>query len=231
MSRYLALIPAAGTGSRIGGDRPKQYQPLLGQPMLLHALGALCRHPRVSRTYVVLSPRDPWFRRFDWSVFGDRLAPLYCGSDTRARSVRNGLEQGEFEADDWVLVHDAARPCLSAADIDRLIDAVGDDAAGGLLALPVADTLKRSDAGGRIAATEPRERMWRAQTPQLFQHALLLRALTEAGGDAATDESSAVERLGFSPRLVQGSADNLKVTYPEDFVLAEAVIAARKAST
>lgn len=226
MSAYVALIPAAGTGTRMGDDRPKQYLPLLGRPMLFHAIARLCADARIRSVYVVLSAADRWFDAHDWSTFGARLKALRCGGASRAASVLNGLEAmaAEVGSADWVLVHDAARPCLSATLLDRLIAEVGDDPAGGLLAIPVADTLKRG-SDGRVAATEPRAGLWQAQTPQMFRHAVLVQALRSADLATITDESSAVEKLGLKPRLVAADPGNLKVTYPQDLVLAETILA------
>jgi 2-C-methyl-D-erythritol 4-phosphate cytidylyltransferase len=226
MPNYLALIPAAGTGSRIGGEMPKQYQSLQGRPMLFHALRALHRHPKIARLHLVLSPDDAWFDRHDWAECRDKLEVHRCGGDSRARSVLNGLLAlaGRAGADDWVLVHDAARPCLTTAAIDRLIGEVGGDPAGGLLAEPLADTLKRAAGDGHILRTEPRDGLWRAQTPQMFGYALLLEALQRGTLDGVTDEASAVERLGVRPKLVRSGATNLKVTYGEDLRLAEQIL-------
>lgn len=225
MSAYVALIPAAGIGTRMGDDRPKQYLPLLGRPMLFHAIARLCADARIRSVYVVLSVADRWFDAHDWSEFGARLKALRCGGASRAASVLNGLDAmaSEVAAADWVLVHDAARPCLSRAVLDRLIVEVGDDPAGGLLAIPVADTLKRG-SDGRVAATEPRASLWQAQTPQMFRHAVLVQALRSADLATVTDESSAVERLGLKPRLVAADPGNLKVTYPQDLALAETIL-------
>lgn len=229
MPNYLALIPAAGTGSRIGGDAPKQYQLLDGQPMLFHALAALHRHARLGRLHVVLSPDDAWFERFAWDAYAGKLQVHRCGGASRAQTVLNGLKAiaGEAGTDDLVLVHDAARPCLTVEAIDRLIAEVGDDAAGGLLAEPLADTLKRAGDDGRIVRTEPRDKLWRAQTPQMFGYALLVRALQRGPLEGVTDEASAVEGLGMRPRLVRGAASNLKVTYGEDLRLAEQILRSR----
>lgn len=224
--RFLALVPAAGSGSRIGGDRPKQYRDLAGRPMLWHTLARLASHPLIDTVAVVLSPDDGAFGTLDWTgVEGLRI--LKCGGETRAHSVRNGLEAlgSEVAADDWILVHDAARPCLSHEVIDRLIATLADDAVGGIAALPVADTLKRATADRCIEATVPREGLWAAQTPQMFRFGLLATAL--AGSlDGITDEASAVERLGRSPRLVEGDPANLKITYERDMAIAERWLAA-----
>ena len=225
MSKYFALIPAAGTGSRIGSPMPKQYQPINGRPMLWHALKPFNLHPGIERIFVVLSPSDTWFAQMRWDEFESRLEVLRCGAESRAGSVLSGLRAigGRVAGDDRILVHDAARPCLTLQLIDKLIAQVGDDRAGGLLAEPLADTLKRADDGGRIVRTEPRDNLWRAQTPQMFHYDVLVKALA-AAGDEVTDEASAVERLGLSPLLVKSDATNLKVTYAEDLHLAEAIL-------
>jgi 2-C-methyl-D-erythritol 4-phosphate cytidylyltransferase len=147
---------------------------------------------------------------------------LFCGGETRAESVANGLLASELEPDDWVLVHDAARPCLTQAHLAKLIAELRDDAVGGILAVPVADTLKRADAQQRIEFTEPRDRLWQAQTPQMFRAGLLAEALARCKN--VTDEASAVESLGFQPKLVEGDSSNFKVTYPQDIRLAELLL-------
>ena len=226
---YYALVPAAGSGARMGGERPKQYLPLLGQPLIRHTLAALCGIAALDAVFVVLSPGDEEWQQHDWSAFGDRLQPLFCGGASRAESVANGLRAIADCAfpDDWVLVHDAARACLSGPQVDRLIAEVGADPVGGILAVPVADTLKRAGADQRIAATVARDGLWQAQTPQMFRHGLLLEALTRC--PQVTDEASALEFLGYAPRLVQGDASNLKVTFPQDLELAAMILAKRKA--
>ncbi|MCZ7564556.1 MAG: 2-C-methyl-D-erythritol 4-phosphate cytidylyltransferase [Burkholderiales bacterium] len=224
-ARLFGLIPAAGAGVRFRGDTPKQYTPIAGQPMLVHAARALASHPAVELVFVVLAVDDRRFAELDWSALGERVAPLFCGGPRRRDSVMNGLVAMADAAnpDDWVLVHDAARPCLEAATLARMIDALAGDEVGGILAVPVADTLKRTADGARIARTEPRDGLWQAQTPQMFRHGVLMRALGATG--EVTDESAAVEALGLRPRLVHGSARNLKVTYPEDVAVAEALLA------
>lgn len=226
MPKYFALIPAAGTGARIGSATPKQYHPLNGRPMLWHALRPFHAHPRIERIFVVLGPADAWFTQLRWDPLSAKLDVLRCGGESRAQSVLNGLQAiaGKVAADDQVLVHDAARPCLTGQAIDRLIEQVGDDEAGGLLAEPLADTLKRADDGGRIVRTEPRERLWRAQTPQMFRHGVLMKALANGALEGITDEAGAVERLGLQPLLVRSGAANLKVTYAEDLRLAELIL-------
>jgi 2-C-methyl-D-erythritol 4-phosphate cytidylyltransferase len=225
---YFALLPAAGSGSRLAGERPKQYQPIAGRPMLWHSIRAVACDP-VELVFVVLSPGDEAFARADWSAFGDRVQPLYCGGATRAESVHNGLLAAMDVVDpgDWMLVHDAARPCLPASDLAALIEACRDDPVGGILAVPAADTVKRAatEAGvPRILATEDRSTLWLAQTPQMFRAGLLAEALRGADVSGLTDEASAVERLGHRPRLVAGSRDNLKVTWFEDLAIAEAIL-------
>jgi 2-C-methyl-D-erythritol 4-phosphate cytidylyltransferase len=223
-ARYFGLIPAAGSGSRFGTAVLKQYSPLAGKPMLYHSIERLLATPEVEIAFVVLAPGDAEFRRYDWSAFGSRLAPLYCGGASRRDSVLNGIVAAASLVDpnDWILVHDAARPCLGKAELRRLMDAAGRDEVGGILAIPVADTLKRADDEHRIAATEPRDGLWRAQTPQMFRHSMLLRALREA--EHVTDEASAVEALGYKPKLVEGSTKNLKVTFPADLDIADGIL-------
>jgi 2-C-methyl-D-erythritol 4-phosphate cytidylyltransferase len=225
-AKAYALIPAAGEGSRMGAARPKQYLEIAGRPMLYYALRALARDPRIEQVFVVLAPADGHYAGFDWSEFGGKLTPLYCGGRTRAASVFNGLLAAHdvITASDWVLVHDAARPCLGRIELDRLFAEIANDEAGGLLAIPVPDTLKRANRESRVAATEPRDNLWLAQTPQMFRYRLLIEALRRTDPAVATDEARAIETLGFKPRLVLGSNRNLKVTYPEDVALAELIL-------
>jgi 2-C-methyl-D-erythritol 4-phosphate cytidylyltransferase len=228
MPKHYALVPAAGSGVRFGSEIPKQYLPLAGRPVIHHALDVLCRCERIERVWAVLSPDDPWWDTHDWSILGGRLEALRCGGATRAESVVNGLAAVErvVADDDWMLVHDAVRPGLSQALLADLCEALRDDPVGGLLAVPVADTLKRADAGQRVAATEPREGLWQAQTPQMFRYGLLRRALEARR--ALTDEAGAVEAMGCRPLLVRSDASNFKVTYPADLELAEWVLRARR---
>lgn len=227
MPRFFALLPAAGVGARMGAECPKQYLPLAGHTMLWHAINAFERAAAVERTYVVLSPEDAYWDGHDWSAL-DKLKVLRCGGTTRAESVRNGLHAiaGEVAGEDWILVHDAARPCLGREMLEKLLAELATDPVGGILAAPVADTLKRQTAAGRIAETVSREGLWGAQTPQMFPHGLLLRALEHAG-TAVTDEASAVEALGLSPRLVESDMTNLKVTFPRDLEVAEWLLGRR----
>jgi 2-C-methyl-D-erythritol 4-phosphate cytidylyltransferase len=193
--------------------------------MLWHAVRAVCVPP-VQTVFVVLAPGDHTFAEYDWSAFDGRLEPLYCGGETRRDSVYNGLvaAMAEMETDDWVLVHDAARPCLPAGDLEKLVREAQDDEVGGILALPVAETVK-TGLHGRIESTAERSRLWLAQTPQMFRAGLLMQALQRA--KQVTDEAAAVEQLGLKPRLVQGSRENLKVTWPEDLAIAEGILRRR----
>jgi len=226
MARYFAVIPAAGEGARMGGDLPKQYLELAGRPLLYHAVRRVAGDPRIEQVFVVLAPGDQHYTRIDWGAFAGKIEPLYCGGETRAASVFNGLlaASDAIAASDWVLVHDAARPCLGRSDLDRLIGELGEDATGGLLALPVADTLKRANREARVMQTESRENLWQAQTPQMFRYRLLVEALRASDPAAITDEASAVEKFGLRPKLVMGDARNLKVTYPQDLELAELIL-------
>ena len=226
MSSFHALVPAAGFGARMGHEIPKQYLALAGQPMIFHALATLCACAHISTVFVVLSPDDTQFRQYDFSSLGDKLQPLYCGGATRAESVLNGVLAADIAADDWLLVHDAARPCLTLAHLQKLISALKDDAVGGLLAVPVADTLKRADAAGRVLRTESREQLWQAQTPQMFRAGLLATALQRC--QDVTDDASAIEALGLQPKLVACEPTNFKVTYPQDLLLAELLINQKK---
>jgi len=229
--RFHVLVPCAGTGSRAGTAIPKQYQVVAGQTMVMHTLQALSRVAQLSSGWVILSPEDP----FNWPsvAWPAHFRRVHCGGTNRAQSVFNGLsamrQSGLFDHD-WVLVHDAARCLITPSAVEQLIETCREDLVGGLLALPLPDTLKLQtiDAqGARVASTVPREDKWLAQTPQMFRLGALHEALAQAaknGFEGITDESSAMERQGFSPRLVPGSAQNLKITYPADFAFAEAVL-------
>jgi 2-C-methyl-D-erythritol 4-phosphate cytidylyltransferase len=226
MPQYIALVPAAGTGARMGGGTPKQYLELAGRPLLYYAVQQLASNRRIERVLVVLAPGDHHYSTIDWGPLAGRIETLYCGGAERSASVFNGLlaARDGIDGDDWVLVHDAARPCLSAAALDRLIDDIGDDETGGLLALPVADTLKRGNGADRIAATVSRESLWQAQTPQMFRYGLLVEALRRTAEEGVTDEAGAIERIGLKPKLVRGEPRNLKITYPEDLELAQLIV-------
>lgn len=226
---FYALIPAAGSGSRMGGSIEKQYMPLNSVPMIAHAMMVLAREPRLAKIFVVLSPTDKRWNNYAWQGWEERIEVLRCGGATRAETVLNGLDAiaQVCAADDWVLVHDAARPCLPDEMLGKLLDEVTDDPVGGLLAVPVADTLKRaaanSESGARAEATVPRAGLWQAQTPQMFRHGKLVEALRAAGSDM-TDEASAIEQLGLQPLLVESDSRNLKVTYPQDLELAGLIL-------
>ena len=221
--RFYALVPCAGTGTRAGTSGPKQYERIAGQPLVWHTLAAFGAVKRISRTLVVVAPGDGFFERNPTSAL-----VLPCGGPTRAQSVQNGLYElrraGATE-DDWVLVHDAARCLVTPELIDKLIDACRDDEVGGLLGHQLPDTLKREE-GGRCVETLPRDDKWLAQTPQMFRIGLLMQGL-ERAGTAVTDEAAAIEALGLKPLLVEGGAQNFKVTYPEDFTAAELVLKGR----
>ena len=223
--RYFALIPAAGVGARMAADGPKQYLSVAGKPMLRHALDAFLASARIAHTFVVVSADDA---HIDGVVPPLGVTVLRCGGATRMESVQNALRalRDQLHEDDWVLVHDAARPGLTPTLIDTLIVGVGDAPAGGLLALPVVDTVKRVGQGGAALATVPRDGLWLAQTPQMFPYQLLVRALNAAtDASAITDDASAVEALGLSPLLVAGHPRNLKVTLPADIRIAEMYLA------
>lgn len=226
---FYALIPAAGSGSRMGGAIEKQYLDLNSVPMIAHAMMVLAREPRIAKIFVVLSPTDKRWNNYAWQGWEERIEVLRCGGATRAETVLNGLDaiSRVCAADDWVLVHDAARPCLPDEMLAKLLDEAAADPVGGLLAVPVADTLKRAAAepasGTRAEATVPRAGLWQAQTPQMFRHGTLVQALRAAGSDM-TDEASAIEQLGLQPRLIESDSRNLKVTYPQDLELAGLIL-------
>ena len=222
--RYIALIPAAGVGERMGTTMPKQYAQLAGKPMLQHVMDTFSSSSLISHTFVVVSANDAYISDLSLTP---RTTILKCGGATRQASVTNGLlaMRSETEDDDWILVHDAARPGLTHDLLDKLIAFVKDDAVGGLLALPMVDTIKRSDGHGRAEMTVERSALWSAQTPQMFRHAQLLQALQQAQQQAKqiTDEASAIEAMGHRPKLVEGCARNFKVTLPQDLLLAELI--------
>lgn len=227
--RIWFLIAAAGAARRFGGPVPKPYLKIAGRTLLEHSLRTLLAVHGSAGGVVVLAPGDRRFLRLPKLL--RRRVIATAGGPTRAISVLNGLRALiTASEDDWVLVHDAARPCLARADVDALVAECRRDPVGGLLAVPVVDTVKQADEEGRSARTLPRERLWRAQTPQMFRHGRLSRALTQAleEGYAATDEASAIERLGLRPRLVEGSPLNIKVTRPADLPLAEAALRAQR---
>jgi 2-C-methyl-D-erythritol 4-phosphate cytidylyltransferase len=228
---HFVLVPAAGRGARFGSTQPKQYSAIRGRPMLEHTVAAFAARREIQCIYVVLSPDDAVYGRCRWPSHAEVVA-LYCGGPSRACSVFNGLVaiRDRVDDDDWIWVHDAARPCISEREIDSLVQALRSEDSGVLLALPVADTLKRADAAARVVGTAAREGLWRALTPQVFRYRLLVEALHRAHGSEITDEASAIEALGLQPRLVVGESANIKVTYPEDIALAEAILAQRGAA-
>jgi 2-C-methyl-D-erythritol 4-phosphate cytidylyltransferase len=218
------VIPAAGSGARMAASVPKQYLPLCGKTVLQHTLERLLDYPRIAAVALVLAPGDA-----HWPRLADRYAgrPLITarGGAERSHSVLNGLRALAERASprDWVLVHDAARPCIRREDLDTLLQRLHDHPVGGLLGIPVADTKKRVDRGGNIIETVARHDLWRALTPQMFRYQALLHALEAAleQGRTVTDESSAMELAGEVPRIVEGRADNIKITRPQDLALAE----------
>ncbi len=225
MPKIFALVPAAGQGTRMGDSLPKQYLPLAGRPMMFHCLETLASVARIDHEIAILSPLDRHWGAHDWSAFPDKIEAMFAGGALRGESVANALAvlAGRAAADDWILVHDAARPCLARELVEQFLDEIGDDPVGGLLAMPLADTLKRAEDGLRVGATIPRDGLWRAQTPQMFRYELLRKGLAKMPG--ATDESQAVESTGHMPRLVQGENANLKVTFAEDLAIAEMILA------
>ena len=230
--RHWAVIAAAGGGKRMGADLPKQYLVVAGRPVIAHAVGRVAGHPWVSGAVVVLARDDVLW---DAVELGPVPRPRRAtGGAERCHSVLSGLETlaGEAAEDDWVLVHDAARPCVRREDIDRLMDELAGHPVGGLLGLPARDTLKRAAPDGSVRETVARAGLWHALTPQMFRFGLLRRALRVAvgGGLLVTDEAQAMELAGHVPRLVEGSPDNLKVTTPRDLALAEVFLRAQEAA-
>ncbi len=222
-ARIWAIIPAAGAGRRMGADIPKQYLPLAGRTVLEHTLRKIAATPRVEGIMLSLSAADEWWPALDVTL--DVPLRIVAGGAERVHSVFNAVAAiiPELNDADWLLVHDAARPCVHVADIERLIETVRDHECGGILAAPARDTMKLAGDAGEIVETVDRSRLWHALTPQLFRAGLLHEAL-EAGlkhPERITDEASALELLGYSPLLVEGPMDNLKITRPEDLPLAE----------
>ncbi|MHB8621909.1 MAG: 2-C-methyl-D-erythritol 4-phosphate cytidylyltransferase [Sulfuricaulis sp.] len=226
MDRIWALVPAGGQGLRMQAALPKQYLPLLGRPVIWHSLERLGAHPRIHGVLVGISRQDN-----SWQTLAAEIERLpkfrgkYTGGDTRARTVLNGLQEllKHAQLDDWVLVHDAVRPCVRRMDIDKLISTVASGEQGGLLAFSISDTVKRVDYDGRVLETVNRTGLWRAATPQMFRIKSLIQALERAMGNGIeiTDEASAIEAAGGHPRVVACHLDNIKITLPEDIALAE----------
>ncbi|HPF58712.1 MAG TPA: 2-C-methyl-D-erythritol 4-phosphate cytidylyltransferase [Candidatus Competibacteraceae bacterium] len=233
--RYWAMVPAAGAGKRMGSAIPKQYLPLAGQPVIAHTLDTLLRYPRLAGLVVAISAGDEWWPEAAAGIIPNKPLRIVTGGAERCHSVLNGLDAlSEYaHPDDWVLVHDAARPCLTVSDLDRLLAGLASDPVGGLLAIPVRDTLKQANASQRVTVTVDRSQLWHALTPQMFRLGILRDALQAAmkSGLLVTDEATAMEAAGFAPRLIEGRADNLKITRPEDLALAEFYLAHRSASS
>lgn len=224
-----AVVPAAGAGKRMGSLVPKQYLELAGRTVLEHTLWRLASHALIQKVVVSISAGDEYFD--DLRARLPAKVSTALGGAERCLSVLSALHvlAAQARPDDWVMVHDAARPCVPVADLDRLLAALGDSEVGGILAAPVRDTLKRCDADGAIIATVDRTRLWHALTPQMFRLGTLIRAIEAAlaAGVIVTDEAQAIEGLGLTPRVVAGSADNLKITHPEDLALAGRILAAQ----
>lgn len=220
---YWLVMPAAGVGRRFGADRPKQYASLCGRTVIEWALAPFLTDPRCAGAVVALAADDPY-----WTAIAPPSVVAASGGEERSHSVRNGLAvlAGRATRDDWVLVHDAARPCLPRQDLDRLLADLGTHAVGGLLAAPAADTLKRADASQHVEETVDRRGLWRALTPQMFRYGRLCEALdrAHAAGRIPTDEAQAIEWLGERPVLVAGAAANLKITSAADLAVAAALL-------
>jgi 2-C-methyl-D-erythritol 4-phosphate cytidylyltransferase len=220
---YWVAIPAAGVGARMGGPQPKQYLPLYGKTVIEHTIGRFARHPAIHGIAVAIAKDDPYWNALSFA--GPARLWVTEGGAERCHSVLSALRTlAEFaNSDDWVLVHDAARPCIREKDINRLIEDLNDHTVGGLLALPVRDTIKRGSPSGEVIETVDRRGLWQALTPQMFRLGVLMKALEQALSleRLVTDEAEAMELYGLSPLLVEGSADNIKITRPEDLALAE----------
>lgn len=224
MIGFHVLIPAAGSGSRMESAFPKQYLMLNGKALIQHVVELFTREEKIASIHVILSPQDSYWETLNIAS-NTKVTVHHCGGNTRAETVLNGLKaiENQVSQEDWILVHDAARPGLSAVLLNLLLDSIKVDAVGGLLAVPLADTLKRADDGGRVAATIPRTALWQAQTPQMFRYATLKKALESFIG-SPTDEAEAIEALGLKPKLVTGELRNLKVTYAQDLVVLAALL-------
>jgi 2-C-methyl-D-erythritol 4-phosphate cytidylyltransferase len=229
MAFFHVIIPAAGTGNRMANALPKQYLPLAGKPIISHTVQVFFNHPRISSIHLALNPEDNFWRSLALEP-ASKLKLHYTGGSSRSETVLNTLEAiaPQINEDDWILVHDAARPGLTNQLLDALLNTLENDEVGGLLALPLADTLKQSNRDTRVEKTIPRDNLWQAQTPQMFRYGLLKQALTSFKG-IPTDEAEAIEALGLQPKLVQGELRNLKITYPQDLELLEALFIKEKA--
>ena len=224
----LALLVAAGGGSRFGEKVPKQYYPLLNKPMLAHSVKLLVEHPGIKRVYLVLSPGDTFFERYEWPSKNSALIPIFRGGNTRAQSVKNALLSIRCATKDWILVHDAARPCLSNADLDAVVNNIASFRNGAVLGRRVTDTMKRVNDGNLdILETVDREKLWCALTPQIFRYDILVKSLTIDNLETITDKASAVEKMGISPRIIQCVDENPKITFKEDIAFAEFILGKR----
>jgi len=221
MTLFHVIIPAAGVGARMENVLPKQYLPLAGKPIISQIIQTFFNNPRIASIHLALSPQDNFWRSFTLNP-ESRLHIHYTGGESRSETVLNTLKAIDIADDDWVLVHDAARPGLTDDALNRLLDTLSQDEVGGLLAMPVADTVKKSNEMNMIEKTISRQNLWQAQTPQMFRYQLLKKALTDFIG-IPTDEAEAVEALGLNPKLVHGELCNLKVTYPQDLTMLEMI--------
>jgi 2-C-methyl-D-erythritol 4-phosphate cytidylyltransferase len=224
MAPFHVIIPAAGCGKRMKSEVPKQYLPILGKPLIQHTIAVFAVCPAITSITIAISADDGFWDDLNISLPA-KATVLRRGGESRADTVLNVLQglKDKVAAEDWILVHDAVRPGLSADTLDNLLHTLQYDPVGGILAVPLADTLKRGDDEQRVAKTEPRDHLWQAQTPQMFRYALLREALLASGG-SPTDEAQAIEALGLKPRLVHGEIRNLKVTYPQDLELVKAIL-------
>lgn len=228
MAFFHVLIPAAGSGSRMGADLPKQYLMLNGMPLIQHVIQLFEQSAHIQSVHIVLSEQDAQWHDAYLGNSGKTQVHC-CGGETRSQTVLNGLHamHASVTEQDWILVHDAARPGLNHDLLNTLIMSLADDAVGGLLALPLADTLKKADNERRVEKTLSREQLWQAQTPQMFKYAMLKQALTQFSG-SPTDEAAAIEALGYPPKLVMGALHNLKITYPQDLAVVSALMKMEK---
>jgi len=229
--KFWAVIPAAGTGVRMGSSIPKQYLSLAGRAVIEHVLDVFIAEPRIAGISVAVADSDPYWSRYAKSYA--KPVRTVNGGEERAHSVQNVLLSlgDELQADDWVLVHDAVRACLHGGDLQKLMRTLESDPVGGILASPLVDTLKQVDELGYITGTPSRSGVWRALTPQMFRFGILSAALERAidSGDLPTDEASAVERLRPGDvRVVEGRSDNMKITRPDDIAVAESILARRQ---
>jgi len=221
MAFFHVIIPAAGVGNRMANVLPKQYLQLAGKPMISHVIQVFFNNPRIAGIHLALSPEDEFWRSLTLNP-ESKLRLHYTGGASRSETVLNTLQAIDVDDEDWILVHDAARPGLSAELLNRILDTLENDDIGGLLAMPVADTLKKSDETNHVKKTVSRQNLWQAQTPQMFRYATLKKALSNFDG-TPTDEAEAIEALGLQPKLVLGELSNLKVTYPHDLQMLEAL--------